>query len=53
MMYCQLGRGMSDREIAERLIASFADRLDRPVHFVPPIKILPEDPLWQKRGVLG
>ena len=53
MMFCQLGRSLSDKEIIERLVMSYADRLEQPVHFVPPIRILQADHQWPRRGVIG
>ena len=53
MTFVQLGKDMTEREIAVRLIMSFADRIDGPVHFVPPIALLPARDGWPLRGVLG
>jgi len=52
MMYVQFGRDMTQREITEHLLSSYADNLKEPVHFIPPIKFLEPAHGWPFRGVL-
>ena len=52
MTYVQLGKGLSEKEITERLLMSFADRLEWPVHHVPEVRILKPAGEWPLRGVM-
>ena len=52
-MYIQLGADLSDEEIVQRIIISFADDLTMPVHFLPAVKILPACKEWPRRGVIA
>lgn len=50
--FVQFGRGMSDQEIVERIVMSYAEYLTEPVHTIPPVRILPAEGQWPRRGVL-
>jgi len=52
MIHVQFGRGLSDSEIMTRLLMSFADNLEWPVHWVPAIEFLPTSAEWPRRGIL-
>ncbi len=51
-MFVQFGRGLSDDEIAQRLVMSYAEHITEPVHFIPPIKML-DGGGWPRRGVMN
>ena len=51
-IFVQLGKGMTEREIVARLVWSFADRLEEPVHVVPPVRFLAAGEQWPFRGIL-
>jgi hypothetical protein len=51
-MFVQFGRGLTDREIVERLVMSYSEHLDGPVHFVPPVRLLAAVDTWPSRGVM-
>jgi len=51
-MFCQLGEGLSDKEVKARLLQSYADTLTLPVHFVPEPVLLAPNYQWPRRGML-